>query len=691
MRLRDAVVAVTVAALAIIGVVPAAQAGVVDKTNGTDYWETEISNEIGGGSVTCYKDAYGAVTNDGKSVTLPDHDPDWMGTGYVALIVKGGNEGPDGAGNKVTLFPKAGVAYAAPKNHGGQPADVSHYIVCMGSMPVDYEVSCDAVTVTYPKGIDSIDVNIKWTPLPGGSQKTQNYHPNTGATVGQVVTVTLAATGYYSVDWVQVNGTNFHWKTGLTCGEPEKPEQPQDKVETTAWEVSDYSCESETVDIMREVTTTKWVWDSSKGAWVLSDAPKTVVENSSRAMTADEKAEMCDEPPVVDVCSNVPGKQDEAPAGWKVNPDGTCEPCEPPVVDVCPNLKGDQATVPEGMVKDDAGDCVEPPVDVCLNIDGVQTEVPEGLMLDDGTCYKEATVKVGEWSGEPVCGINYYLLSAIETATTYTLEQSEAGYSWVVDKVTPREIHKRVNLDEVLRCEDASAAITVTPASCAAPGAIDEVTMEHATVDEAPATEPGEHSVTFTANEGHAFAGGAVTLTLEYTVEAQLTEGCEVDEPQEPTLDGTIVGAVCTADAPYLGYSIVVDDPDGQSDDDGTATITFVHPTDPSQNVTRTVDIGEGRILWPGASVDADGVADGWPGWEYNPSTEEWDPIGDGNYGWTREPDTEVIIGTNPTASFTVSYPPATPECNSEPPTDIVIVLDAPPAIAVTGVATYTG
>lgn len=61
----------------------------------------------------------------------------------------------------------------------------------------------------------------------------------------------------------------------------------------------------------------------------------------------------------------------------------------PPPVDLCPNLIGTQESVPAGMIRDDAGNCVNPPVDVCPNIEGVQTQIPEGMLKDSaGNCMK---------------------------------------------------------------------------------------------------------------------------------------------------------------------------------------------------------------------------------------------------------------------------------------------------------------
>ena len=196
--------------------------------------------------------------------------------------------------------------------------------------------------------------------------------------------------------------------------------------------------------------------------------------------------------------------------------------------------------------------------------------------------------------------------------------------------------------------------------------------------------EGGYLVVTATAADGYVFPSGESTMTWQ---DVDSNVPCPVTPA---TLNGTIVGEVCTADAPYLGYDIVLDDPDGTVSST-TATITFVHPTNTARNWTAEVPVGSGRILWPGASVDEDGVANGWPGYRYNAGQEEWVNIGARNFGWTRMPDTEVIIEVNPSATFEVSYPPATPECNSAPPQEIIAVLGAPAATPVVAQASYTG
>ncbi|WP_029138111.1 hypothetical protein [Nakamurella lactea] len=86
-----------------------------------------------------------------------------------------------------------------------------------------YQVTCSGVSGSNPNGpIDSVDSNIKITNLTTGETRTFNYHPNTGGDAG--FTFTLADYGvpstwqHIEIQWVQVNGTNYHWEGALQCG-----------------------------------------------------------------------------------------------------------------------------------------------------------------------------------------------------------------------------------------------------------------------------------------------------------------------------------------------------------------------------------------------------------------------------------------------------------------------------------------
>ncbi|BDZ62063.1 hypothetical protein Lsed01_01981 [Demequina sediminis] len=745
MRLRELMITALLGALVIIGATPASAngGGGTDNTNSPEYWETVISNDIGGGNVSCYKDSHGRVVDNGMAVSLSPFDPNWEGTGYVALIVKGGSAGEDGAGNKVYMFPNAGTSYKPPLNAGGQQAAVSHWIVCKGDVPVDYEVTCEAVTITYPQGIDSIDVNIKWTALPGGSQQTQNYHPNVGATDGQVVTVNIAATGYYSVDWVQVNGTNYHWQEGLVCGQPDIPEQPQDKVERTEWSVSDYDCDAQSVTETREVTTTTYTWDAQEWEWVAA-APTTTTETRDRDMTAGERVEYC--PPPEQPKDKVERTE------WGVESTS----CEAQAVTETREVTtttytwdaeawewvGSSSTTTETRDRDMTDDerlehCATTPAaplwtDQC-GFDNAYWTLPDdtehvtytqstwhGYLVVTATAQDGYVFPNGEtvmtWkdkdSNEPcvldtpdaptwtdACGFDnaYWTLPEDTEHYSYAAYGYEGKLAVVATAaegyVFPGGESTMVweDTDSNEPCVDAAASVSVKPASCDADGSVGTVLTTNAIAPESLPSTPGEHTVTFVAEPGHVFPGGSSELDVTYTIASQLTEGCGGVLPGEVTLDGTIVTEYCSADAPFLDYDVVLNDPDDLSTDDGTATITFVHPTDPAQNWSATVPIGSGRILWPGASLGANGKADGWPGWEYNEATEEWVSVGDGNFGWTRAADTTVLIEVNPSTTFTVNYPPATPNCNSAPPKEIVEVLGAPPATPVVAEAQYAG
>ncbi len=119
---------------------------------------------------------------------------------------------------------------------------------------------------------------------------------------------------------------------------------------------------------------------------------------------------------------------------------------------------------------------------------------------------------------------------------------------------------------------------------------------------------------------------------------------------------------MCLRDAPYIDVTF-----GDQAEFNGqTATVTFI---DLNGNVvgseTATYQAGTTvRFLYPGASVDAAGNPLDWPGWVFD--GDEW--VVDPTDAFLREGLT-VVIEVNPTASDTVSYPPATPSCTADPPT----------------------
>ncbi|TQJ32109.1 LPXTG cell wall anchor domain-containing protein [Microbacterium sp. SLBN-146] len=137
------------------------------------------------------------------------------------------------------------------------------------------------------------------------------------------------------------------------------------------------------------------------------------------------------------------------------------------------------------------------------------------------------------------------------------------------------------------------------------------------------------------------------------------------DEPITPSIAGSTAIGDCERDVPWISYSLELTDPDNVSTDK-TATLFMTNGTDSLEIPLGTLQNNRlsGRILWPGASVDASGVANGWPGWAQNASGA-WVET-DGNYRWTRG-DITSEIRVNPNLAVALSYPQATPECLSGP------------------------
>ena len=119
---------------------------------------------------------------------------------------------------------------------------------------------------------------------------------------------------------------------------------------------------------------------------------------------------------------------------------------------------------------------------------------------------------------------------------------------------------------------------------------------------------------------------------------------------------------MCLRDAPYIDVTF-----GNQPQFNGfTATVTFIASNGQVVGTeTATYQAGTTvRFVYPGASVDAAGNPLDWPGWVFD--GDEW--VVDPTDAFLRE-NLTVVVEVNPTASDTVSYPPATPSCDANPPT----------------------
>lgn len=147
-----------------------------------------------------------------------------------------------------------------------------------------------------------------------------------------------------------------------------------------------------------------------------------------------------------------------------------------------------------------------------------------------------------------------------------------------------------------------------------------------------------------------------------------------------PTLSGSTVSPACSADVPWITFSVVLTDPD----DVATGHTARLVLSNGSQSVTLTLGelVGNrlsGTVLWPGASVGADGRGNGWPGWTF--SGGEWVETS-GNFAWTRGNIT-ATLEVNPSLAVPLSYPPSTPQCLTSPP--LARALTAGVALPATG------
>jgi uncharacterized repeat protein (TIGR01451 family) len=133
-----------------------------------------------------------------------------------------------------------------------------------------------------------------------------------------------------------------------------------------------------------------------------------------------------------------------------------------------------------------------------------------------------------------------------------------------------------------------------------------------------------------------------------------------------------VATSICVQNAPYLNYTVDAHNVNlvGKTmsvewlTSGGTAVHTDTRPLTANGLIT-------GTLLWPGASVDANGNGIGWPGWRaVTPGeTPQWenlilDPTLP-EYGLRS--GAEVRISINPTTTVAVTYPPSTPSCGDTP------------------------
>ncbi len=163
----------------------------------------------------------------------------------------------------------------------------------------------------------------------------------------------------------------------------------------------------------------------------------------------------------------------------------------------------------------------------------------------------------------------------------------------------------------------------------------------------------------------------AVDQIDNVAVVTSTTRGVKGDDDDETVLvKWLVVGAAseCQVGAPWMTYEVNAHNVDTAgktltvtwSDSNGTAVKTEEIPLDGGPI--------SGKLLWPGAEVNAEGVGTMWPGWRAalpgeTPEFENLvlDPT---LPEYALRADTEVTFSINPSASVVVTYPEATAECD---------------------------
>ena len=633
--------------------------------------------------------------------------------------------------------------------------------------------TCTALTVVYPANIpdgQANDVNVKIKNLTTNEVKTLNFHKNSGTWSGTKVFDFQSHSQwpgwtYYSVTWVQVAGTNYHWSGEVKCGQPT---QKEPKVEYGKWQDGQWACGDTEVTQTRTKTVTPYKWVN--GQWKLdTDNAVTTTETQQRTLKSHE-IKKC----YVIVAWKMGGWNGNSPVWTPPQQYVTSEKQTTPNLDALDDdLDGigwgcyqidiyyDDATttaliaggvlygpnnptehlIPGGLGTawkfKKVGNTCNPPQPEPLSGEELLPETHQCVEPANGTAtvktWKKTWTQKYTWDNTAktwVLGAKVYSDPILVTTTVVDDESCIPG--------KPEQVRGEELLPETRECVDpANGTATLTTwkktwtqdwawsnaTHTWEPQAVvysDPIAVSTETVDaeECIPDEPqplngtdpippvqecvvpanGKATVTsyardWTQDYEWDFATHAWVLQEKVYGDQYVTGTTEIDSAvcEPPTLDGTLFSAQCVDDVPWVEYDVKLNDPNGLSTDDGTATFTFTAPGS-SETYVKTVPIGSGKFLWPGATATSNGdgtwTATGWPGWAF--IDDEWVSIGDDNYGWTRN-GVDVSIEVNPTMTVHLNYPPPTALCVAGPPTEVHNELDAPPADAVEAEAQYAG
>ena len=211
-------------------------------------------------------------------------------------------------------------------------------IECPADHDWQYDVSCTAVSGSNPNYGDSVDSNVRIKNLATGETQTFNYHgPDNGS--GGAFSYEYAdeygvpaSWTYYEVQWVQVNGTNYHWEGSLTCGEPddEVVPFPTPQVNDPCGEGNATWVKPEDTDAVhwvitedgRLIGTTQdgYTWPNGETVNSWGQAPETNTEACTTVIDVPAAPETTDECGPGNIAFVLPGDTDTI--AWTLDEDG---------------------------------------------------------------------------------------------------------------------------------------------------------------------------------------------------------------------------------------------------------------------------------------------------------------------------------------------------------------------------------
>ncbi|WP_418274986.1 LPXTG cell wall anchor domain-containing protein [Isoptericola jiangsuensis] len=621
---------------------------------------------------------------------------------------------------RVTVDPpvKSYLVQSPATNGHGATQDISH--VSVREIPDSggwfYPApTCEgSLVVTYPGGVSGNDVNVRVRDLVTDESRTFNFHRNDGSWDG---TRTFDPTAhrdwpgwtYYTYEWVQVDGTNYHWEGDVVCGGTPEPVEivPSVHVEPAVCVATPGVVHGQ------ELVPGAVSVEGAEGAQVsVRGADGTQVPSAAALSPGAYR---------VVVVRDDGQEFGDLAAGWEVDGDTatyafTIEPAadcweavevemtgEPTVVDLCGTADDDVSfgTAVGGTWKLGSrtalGDgttrwrvVLTPDAGYALPAQGSWDKVVEGkavwlLTTDDRACVTALAPTVDLQCGATpedavtfpeIDGVTYemwqspnglYTVKASVDASTHVLTNGSAADASV----------KWFKLDLTLDEDDCLPEPTVvTPEApehedqCG-PGNL-TVTFPTVTGVEYSSEQVGDTVVVHAVpTDGHVLADAEGQAPQGWTwTFTDSDEACPV--PAEPSLTGSTAVGECVADAPWIFYEVRLEDAD-----DVVAETTVRLRIDGVDGENVELVLGDleadgtlsGKVLWPGASVGEDGeTATGWPGW-IQLADGSWSQT-NGNHAWTRGDVTATLV-VNPELEVDLTYPDATPECASPQVTEV--------------------